>query len=420
MYAPQSIAITFAIVNPETGVLSNGMRVVHQRVSSPMAHCALMIDCGSRDELPQEHGIAHFIEHCVFKGTTHRRAHQILSSLDAVGGELNAYTTKEETVVHASFPQQYLTRATDVILDLVFNPLFPDKELEKEKDVVIDEIQSYQDDPAEQIQDDFEDLLFADHPLGRNILGTATSVSEFTRTMLLQFVARHYHPGRMVFSSAGNFSMVRLVRLLEKRLEAVQTAGQPVKRMAFSEPKPFRVKQQRTIFQAHAVIGNLAYNVHDERRVAAAMLNNLLAGPPMNTRLGMEIREKRGIAYTIESTYHPFTDTGLLNVYFGTAPQNVDKTIRLIMKEFDKLCQTPLKRRELDMVRRQVMGQLMMAIENNNAVMLGNARTLMLFNHIDPFEVVMEKVRSVTEEDLLQAARHILDPERQSFLAFIP
>lgn len=400
--------------------LPSGLRVVHQHCDNKVGHCAFLIDVGTRDEAEHQHGIAHLTEHAIFKGTTNRRAHHILSSLDAVGGELNAYTTKEETVVHASFPAQYFEKAIEIMADMIFNSVFPDAEIEKEKDVIIDEIASYQDDPAEQIFDDFEDDLFRGNALGRNILGTEESIRTITSTDLRKYTSRFYHPANIIFSSHGPYSNKLVERVLNKWLTQKHAKFSPAQRSDDLDFNHFNISRNRSVSQSHCIIGSTTYPIHDERRILAAILNNLLAGPPMNTRLGMEIREKRGIAYNIESSYTPYTDTASFMVYFGTTPRNVKRTFDLILKEYRKLIKTPLTPRQLEALKRQISGMVLMGAESHQAVMLSNAKSMLHFNRIEDMDETLKRLEAVTAIDLQEAAADFLDPDKQSMMVYLP
>jgi predicted Zn-dependent peptidase len=406
-------------MQPHHDSLGNGLRFVHQQIDTPVGHCALVIHAGTRDEPEASHGLAHLTEHAIFKGTSRRKAHHILSRLDAVGGELNAYTTKEETVIHASFPAEYLDRAIELMADMAFNSVFPPAEIEKEKSVIIDEIASYQDDPADQIFDDFEDDLFRGDALGRNILGTESAIARMNSTDIKNFVSDFYIPSNMVFSSAGPYTTAKIKKLLERYITGeTHQASVPLRNATLMDDH-FRIRRLKPVSQAHCIVGSIAYSLYDSRRVEAAMLNNLLAGPPMNTILGMEIREKRGIAYNIESSFTPYTDTGSFMVYFGTTTKNVEKTIAIIYKEFQKLIQRPLSQRQLHMLKRQICGLLLMGAENNQSVMLSNARSLLHFNRIESMEEIMAKIEYITPIQLQNVAADFLQPDRQSELVYL-
>lgn len=404
----------------EIGELGNGLKIVHQRADSPVAHCGVMLNVGSRDESEEEHGIAHFIEHALFKGTKKRKAYHVLSRLDSVGGELNAYTAKEETSIYASFPRQYLSRAVELLADIILRSSFPEKELDREREVIMDEIDAYLDDPAEQIFDDFEDLLFHGHPIGRGILGTKESLAEISRQQIIRFVDKHYQPRNMVFSSIGRFSLHQIMGLLKKHFDAFRGDYLSVHRQPFRPNGMFQKNVERNLYQAHCVIGCRGYDLFDEKRKALAVLNNLLAGPPMNTRLGMELREKRGFTYTIESNYSPYTDTGCFSVYFGTSPKNLKKAQDVIFREFDRLGKKSLSGLQMSMAKKQLAGQLIMSRENPNAIMLSNAKSLLHYGQVDTLEETLAKLYRVTANELQEVALEVLDPAQQSMLTFTP
>ncbi|MGB0178028.1 MAG: M16 family metallopeptidase, partial [Owenweeksia sp.] len=300
--------------------LPNGIRFVHRFANRPVGHCGLMIKAGSRDESPETEGLAHFIEHILFKGTQKRKAYHILSRMEDVGGELNAYTTKEDTVIYASFLGNDYQRAMELIFDIGFNSVFPEKELVKEKEVIIDEINSYKDSPSELIFDDFETMLFPKHSLGMNILGTPETVRSFTREDVLDFLSRSYGTNQMVFSYVGNIKAPRILASLKKLTENIPARSSSLQRTA---PLPYRkdyVQSERPVFQNHVITGNRAYAADDDRSRTLHLLNNLLGGPGMNSRLNLNIREKYGFTYNIESFYTPYSDTGVFGIYAGTDP----------------------------------------------------------------------------------------------------
>lgn len=310
---------------PDVFTLRNGIRVVHQPMNRTVAHCGLLIGAGSRDEMEHEHGLAHYMEHGLFKGTKKRKTYHILSRLDAVGGEINAFTAKEETWIHGSFLTEHYERAIELIADIAFSAQFPDHEMEKEKEVIIDEINSYKDSPSEMIFEDFDEQLFGKHPLGRSILGTPESVKSFRKKHLIEFRKRNYSASNLVFSSAGNITTAKLKILLEKHFESYELKGSPLPR---EKKKGYKAKNQtvvKDIHQVHYVMGTLAYGYPHKMRPAFTLVNNLLGGPAMNNRLSLNIREKHGIAYQIDSTYAPFTDTGIFSIYLGTEKGQLKK-----------------------------------------------------------------------------------------------
>ncbi len=400
--------------------LSNGLRVVHKQIdNSDVSHCGLLIDVGSRDEKDDEQGLAHFIEHCIFKGTGKRKAYHILSGLDAVGGELDAYTTKEETCIYASFLNKHYERAMELIADITFNSTFPAKEIEKEKEVIIDEIYSYQDSPAEQIFDDFEDMIFAGHPIGRNILGTVSSVNTLQQSHIKQFIKRTYSIDKMVFSSVGNIPLKTLQRLLEKHLSLPFTQKASNGRKPFTGYRPIERTVERDTYQTHCLMGTVAYKASDPKRRYLSLLNNILGGPAMNNRLSLTIREKFGFAYNIESSYTTYSDSGNFNIYFGTDHKHVNKTRALVLKELKKLRETPLGTRQLHQAKQQLIGQIALAQENKVNSMLAFGKSLLLYDTVDPLPVVYGKIEAITATHLLDVANEILTEDRLSTLTYL-
>ena len=334
--------------------LENGIRLVHYRTNGLVAHCGLIINIGSRDETDQEHGIAHFIEHMLFKGTKKRKAYHILSCLEDVGGELNAYTTKEETAVHASFLKEDYERAIELLSDIIFNSTFPEKEIEKEKDVVIEEINSYLDNPAELIFDDFEEQLFLNQPIGWNILGTQESVRSFSGEKISGFVADNYNTNQMVFCSIGNISDDKVIKLFKTYFSKVFTTYRSDRKVTNWKYKPSSVIKKKDTYQNHCIIGNLAYNLKDKRRMGMYLLNNILGGQGMNSRLNLSLREKNGLAYNVESSYNAYSDTGVFLIYFGTDSQYLERSISITMAEMKKLRESKLGVIQLSKAKKQI------------------------------------------------------------------
>jgi predicted Zn-dependent peptidase len=398
--------------------LENGIRLVHQEIPGVVGHCGLFIDTGSVNEEESEHGIAHLIEHMLFKGTSHRKAYHILSRLEDVGGELNAYTTKEETVIHASFLSPDYERSIELIADLALNSVYPPKEIEKEKVVVIEEINSYRDNPAELIFDDFEEIIFKDQAIGRSILGKPETVRSFNRKMILDFLNRNYQTDRMVFCSVGNINHSKLVKLFRKYF-----SGVPEKRsMQILNPlcyyQPVSVTRKLDTWQCHCIIGNIAYNITDDRRMGMFLLNNILGGQGLNSRLNLSLREKNGLAYNVESNYNPYTNTGVFSIYFGTESQNLEKSIDITMKELGILMNTKLGAIQLSKAKKQIKGYLARGYENHESLMLSLGKTLLAYNSIDSFEDICKKIDIITSSDLLDIANEIFDRSRLSTLIY--
>lgn len=398
--------------------LSNGIRVVHQPMKRAAAHCGLMIGAGSRNELKSEHGLAHFLEHCMFKGTTKRKTFHILSRLDAVGGELNAFTSKEETWIHASFLQEHFERAIELIADIAFNSTFPDKEIEKEKEVILDELNSYKDSPAEMIFEEFDDLVFGNHPIGRSILGSEKSLKKFTRDNLIAFRDRNYNKSNLIFASAGDIEIEELRDLTEKYLGHHRLRNAPKEKKIEINYVPKHLSEKKDIHQVHYVMGAPAYEFHDDRRPGLTLLNNILGGPAMNNRLSMNIRERHGIAYHIDSSYAPFSDCGIFSIYLGTEKSNLEKSKKLIWKELDEMKNKKLTGRQLNEAKKQIMAQMALAQDSGSAVMFSLGKSLFMFDRIDTLEEIFRKVDMITAEDLLEIARDIFNPKKMSSLTY--
>jgi predicted Zn-dependent peptidase len=398
--------------------LDNGLRLVHQRIPGLVAHCGLIINIGSRDEADREHGIVHFVEHMLFKGTVKRKAFHILSRLEDVGGELNAYTTKEETAVHASFLRDDYERAVELISDVTFNSLFPDREIEKEKDVVIEEINSYLDNPAELIFDDFEEMIFHDQPIGRNILGTEKTIRSFSREKLSHFVRDNYNTNQMVFCSVGDIPDEKILKLFKEYFSGIVTPEREDRDIRRWNYKPSVVTKKKDTYQNHCVIGNLAYDFKDIRRMRMFLLNNIVGGQGMNSRLNLSLREKNGLAYNIESSFNPYFDTGIFLIYFGTDSQYLEKSIAITMAELKKLRESKLGTIQLSRAKNQIKGYLARGYENHESLMLSLGKSLQIFGKIDSIEEICRKIDNVTASELLETANDIFEPSKLSTLIY--
>lgn len=401
--------------------LSNGIRVLHQPADgTDIAHCCLFINAGSRDEGPDKPGLAHFIEHLLFKGTKRRNAYHILNRLEVVGADLNAYTTKEQTCIHASFLIKHAERVLELLTDIMFHSTFPESELQKEKGVILDEIESYRETPDEYIQDHFDELVFKGHALANNILGTPESVRKFTRDDISTFIAESYAFEHTVLGFYGNIQPAKLVKLAEKYLEGVSMKQKPDARIPVPPYEPGSFVLKRNFIQAHAVIGNRAYNIHDHRKNAMLLLNNLLGGPGMNSRLNLEIREKHGIAYQIESNYMPMSDTGLFTVYLATDPEKIAKSLSLVHRELKKVCTTKLGTVQLHQAKQKFIGQIALAEENRQAVIQSMAKSLLDHGYVDSLQEIFEKIEAVSAEQIMDAANDIFNKDMLSMLIFNP
>ncbi len=398
----------------------NGLQLVHQQTNheSMVAHVGLIMNTGSRDETEKEIGLAHFIEHVLFKGTKKRKAYHVLSRLEDVGAELNAYTSKEETVITTSFLNEHYERSIELIADIVINSIFPQKEIEKEKEVVIDEINSYRDTPSEQIFDDFDWLLFPNHPLGYNILGTKAHVRKFSQKHVLQFVQNHYLAQNMTISSVGNISFNRLIYLIEKYFSNVAASNSIRTRTAPEPYEAVQLNKKRRVYQAHCMIGNRAYSLMDEKRVAFSLLNNYLGGPGMNSRLNLGIREKYGFTYNLESNYTALSDTGHFSIYLGTDQQYLQRTIELVHKELKQLREVKIGPLQLKKAQQQLIGQIAISEESNANRMINNGKSLMSYGKISELKAVNAKIMAVTPEMIQEVANEIFDPTQLSMLIY--
>lgn len=404
----------------EVHTLKNGLRVLYvYQPESYVTHCGLLLRAGTRDELKGKEGLAHFIEHSLFKGTKKRKSFHILNRLEVVGGELNAYTTKEETCLHASVMSNYFERAAELIADVAFHSVFPAKEIEKEKEVILDEIRAYQDTPYEQIFDDFEGQLFKGHTLGHPILGTESSLKSFVRKDLLDYVSKMYDPASMVFAVSTNLTAEKVLPVIE-RYYSVGKKGGARKRQPFAGYKKVKDEHPRSVSQIHYITGRPAYALKDPRRYGLVLFNNLLGGPGMNSRLNLNIREKYGYTYTIESGYHTYTDTGIFHIYFATDSGHYAKTEKLLQKELAVVCDQKFSERQLKQYKEQLIGQIQLAQENRLSVLLSMAKSLLNLGHIVPLSEINEKIRSVSAVQLREIATDILNPRYRSTLIYHP
>lgn len=418
-------------------ILPNGLKIVFRQTDSRVAYSGVYINVGSRDEVAGEEGAAHFIEHSIFKGTEHRRAYHIQNRIDGVGGELNAFTTKEETCIYASSLSEHIERCLELFSDVLFHSVFPEHEIENEKDVVIEEINSYRDQPSDLIFDEFEELVFQGHPLAHNILGTKKNVKLFTAGFLRSFLTANYTADRMVLAVVGNIGFDRLVRMAEKYFGRYGRAGsspwkrtiQPIGhgetvigsgdgRTTSRSIKPvpisiFNKTVNRHTHQVHLLLGCEAPSLSDERKVAFSLLNNIIGGPAMNSRLNVAVREKYGFCYTIESQYVPFSDTGLFYIYAGVDADAADRTIGLVMHEIERLQSQKLSEQLLRSAQRQYVGQ--MAINNDSGLneMQSIGKAFMSYDSVDTIEEMADDIMAISASDLLDTA--VLLPVRENF-----
>lgn len=398
--------------------LSNGLRIIHEPNLSKVSYCGFAIDAGTRDEAESEQGMAHFVEHLIFKGTQKRKAWHILNRMENVGGDLNAYTNKEETVVYAAFLTEHLERALELLGDIVFHSTFPQHEIEKETEVIIDEIQSYEDTPSELIFDDFEDMIFRNHPLGRNILGKPDLLRSFRTEDVLSFTQRYYQPQNMVFFVQGQYDFKKIIRLAEKYLSDIPSVETNNKRT----PPPLYVPEHLVVskdtHQAHVMIGSRGYNAYDDKRTALYLLNNILGGPGMNSRLNVSLRERRGLVYNVESNLTSYTDTGAFCIYFGTDVEDMDTCLKLTYKELKRLRDIKMTSSQLAAAKKQLIGQIGVASDNfeNNALSMG--KTFLHYRKYDSSELLFKRIEVLTAEQLLEVANEMFAEEYLSTLIY--
>lgn len=388
----------------ETYILPNGIRGIHRQVRSSVTHCALVVNAGSRDELKGEYGIAHLTEHALFKGTERRRAYQVNCRLENLGGELNAYTTKEDTTLHATVMRHDFSRAVELIGDVIFRSTFPERELKKEREVIADEINSYKDSPSERIYDDFEDLIFKGSELGHNILGSKSTIARLSTDELRSFVGRTYTTDQMVFSSIGNFSVNTARSVAERYLGGFDATQREYERTSPLAYEPFALSQLRHTHQAHGIIGTRGYSISDERRLPLALLVNILGGPSANSLLNIELRERRGLSYNVEATYTPYSDCGIVGIYFSSDHCNAEECIALIEREVEALRHSPITARRLSIAKRQFVAQMAVAMESNEGYMLGAGKSYLLYKDIDTLEEAYKKVMAITAEQIMEVA----------------
>ena len=394
------------------------MRVIHVETNSPISHFGVLVDIGTRDEPQQTPGLAHFLEHTIFKGTQKRNAYRVISRMEAVGGDLNASTSKEETYFHTSFLSQDYPRAVELLSDILCHSVFPEKEIDKEKTVVMEEISYYKDTPSELIFDDFEGLVFENHPLGRNILGTKQGVRKMSRNDLLGLMHQYYNVHNIVLSSVGNISMTRLLKLCERYFGEMELAQVPKRREPFVTYRPRLERVRKHAVQTNVMMGMPAYAITEDKRVPFLLLTNLLGGQGMNTRLNMSMREKRGLAYTVEANYTSFSDTGLFSVYFGCAAQNTDRCIEIVREEAERLRRQRMGSMQLYYAKKQLIGQMALANEAKLNEMLAIGHAALFFEEVDTMEESIREIEALTADNILTVANEILAPDNFSTLIF--
>lgn len=422
-------------MNYNTYTLANGLRIIHLPSAQPVVYCGYAVGAGTRDEeLGREEGMAHFCEHITFKGTERRSSMQILGHLESVGGDLNAFTNKEETVYHAAVLKENIDRAVDLLTDIVFHSTYPQAEIDKEVEVIVDEIESYNDSPAELVYDLFENAVFSGHPLGHNILGTAEKLRRYTTADALRFTRRYYRPENSVFFAYGDVDFRKLVRLLERANTNVAAVSLPPQQQALCDESagcgggndtatavlpPYvaqHIEHHMDTHLAHVMLGTRAYDVHDERRIALYLLNNILGGPGMTARLNVSLRERNALVYTVESIAQSYSDTGLWAVYFGCDPKNVKRCLRLIRRELDKVMQRPLSDAQLRAAKRQIRGQIGIACDSRESFALDFAKSYLHYGWKKDVTALCERIDALTAADLQRVAQDLFAEERLTML----
>lgn len=400
--------------------LDNGIRILLHQQDSSITHTCMIVNAGSRHELAGKYGVAHFIEHLLFKRTERRSTNQILNRLEQVGGDLNAYTTKEYTCIHASFLNPYLERALDLFEDVLFHSTFPEHEMEKEKSVILDEIASYLDSPEESIMDDFEDLLFANSGLGHNILGLESDLKSIDKKDVYDFMLSNYNTEEIIIAVAGSYTKSQMERVANKIFGKIKR-NVPTKRndlVTGSESNTIVV--HKPINQAHYMLGKQTFGIYDDRKTAMLLLNNMLGGIGMSSILNLGIREKHGIAYTIESNLTLYSDTGNFSIYLGTDEEKLNKAVRLVKKELDTLKSQPISAYQLQRAKQKFKGQIALAEENRMSMIIAEAKNIIDYDRVISLEEVFLKIDEVCATDILALSQEFLDASTMVSLAFVP
>ena len=424
-----------------TYTLDNGLRIIHLPSDSQVVYCGYQINAGTRNEEPGEEGLAHFCEHVTFKGTERRKAWHILNCLESVGGDLNAYTNKEGTVYYSAILKEHIARAVDLLSDIVFHSVYPQAEIDKEVEVICDEIESYNDSPAELIYDEFENILFKGSPLGHNILGTAEQVRAFKTEDALRFTRKLYRPDNAIFFAYGDIDFKKLVKLLKTlnfehgtlNFMNSKTSETPAAEMEAGDANhkvqssKFNVQSkvagqtivmQKNTHQAHVMIGTRAYDVNDDRRMPLYLLNNMLGGPGMNAKLNLALREHNGLVYTVESTMVAYGDTGTWSIYFGCDEHDVKRCLRLVRKELDKFMQKPLSDAQLKAAKKQIKGQIGVACDNRENFALDFGKSFLHYGWEKNVDRLYEQVDAITAAQIQAVAQELFDKDRLTTLIF--
>lgn len=436
-----------------TYTLDNGLRIIHLPSDSKVVYCGYQINAGTRDEEPGEEGLAHFCEHVTFKGTERRKAWHILNCLESVGGDLNAYTNKEGTVYYSAILKEHIARAVDLLSDIVFHSVYPQAEIDKEVEVICDEIESYNDSPAELIYDEFENILFKDSSLGHNILGTAEQVRSFTTEDALRFTRKLYRPDNAIFFAYGDIDFKKLVKLVgraladddsgklaagilpqisqitqisrdenpvatEKSVSSVKSVGPKNYPSVGEEIAGQTIVMQKNTHQAHVMIGTRAYDVNDDRRMPLYLLNNILGGPGMNAKLNLALREHNGLVYTVESTMVAYGDTGTWSIYFGCDEHDIKRCLRLVRKELDRMMEKPLSDSQLKAAKKQIKGQIGVACDNRENFALDFGKSFLHYGWEKNVDCLYEQVEAITSQQIQDVARELFDKDRLITLIF--
>ncbi|MFM7629495.1 MAG: M16 family metallopeptidase [Algoriphagus sp.] len=401
--------------------LPNGIRIVHQEINhTRLVHCGFILNIGSRDEDQEQEGLAHFWEHMAFKGTQKRKSFHIINRLESLGGELNAYTTKEKICFYASILKEHYAKAAELLFDITFHSTFPEKQIEKERQVILEEMAMYRDSPEDAIQDELDALVFDQHALGRNILGTEKTVSNFHQQDFFNFISSRLDTHHIVFSVVGNLPFEKVLKQIEGPLREIPSKRTLYTRGGFHHYHAKQSSLPREVTQSLCAIGRPAYSLHDPKRYQLFLLNNILGGPSMNSRLNLSLRETYGYVYSVESTYQPFSDTGFFGIYFGTEEKTLKKSIEIVYREMEKLRKKKLGTLQLHTSKVQAIGQMAMAEENYASLMLVYGKTLLDHGKIDPLECIFEQIRQTSAIDLQEIAQEIFHPESLSCLMYTP
>lgn len=404
---------------PEIILLSNGIRLVYLKRKAFVSHLGIMMFAGSRFERNNEMGLAHFLEHCLFKGTTNRSSLKIFSDLDNVGGELNAYTNKEELCVHASFRNEHFKIASDLLSDVVFNANFPKEEIRKEKEVVIDEINSYLDTPSERIFDEFEEHVFQNHALGWNVLGTKKSLKSFDSKVLSDYKTRLFNTHNMVLSFVGDLELNEVLDVIHHDFGDVQTKAEVLNYEDVEEFNSFDLIEKKSNYQTHYMLGGRAPSYTSDHRRSMALLMNVLGGPALNSRLSLSIREEHGYAYNVEAGYSSYSDTGIWNIYLGTDKKYLKKAKDLVWKELDILCNDGFKNDELTLAKEQIKGHIALSCDNGIDIMLNNAKNLLIYGKIDSVSSIYEQIDQISQDEIQRVAKDHFSKDSIGELTFL-